>query len=103
MVSYENECVGCETCVDCGRKRVKTISCDKCGLTTPVLYDTEWGKICYTCLLNAHKKKFYGDFDKPEEVRCSECGNSDYEDYYEYNGEWVCVDCLLDKYDKARS
>ena len=32
MIRYENECVGCPMgCINCGRKHVPHIYCDKCG------------------------------------------------------------------------
>ena len=30
MIIYENECVGCDYCINCGRDKVPYLVCDEC-------------------------------------------------------------------------
>lgn len=39
MVIYEDECVGCPYCINCGRKSVAHFYCDICGRE---IEDTDW-------------------------------------------------------------
>lgn len=49
MKQYENDCVGCEVCVGCGRKRTLHIYCDKCGAEDTIYYfDDE--ELCIDCI-----------------------------------------------------
>jgi len=54
MASYrENDCVGCETCINCGRNRnYYTWECDECGYSSTD--ETEFRKVgrkdyCVSC------------------------------------------------------
>ena len=104
MTRIENDCVGCEHCIGCGRKHAVYYVCDRCNdyVDPEELYDTEAGELCKDCLLEMFESKFYGDFDNPEEAECEQCGTQDAEDFYYCNGEWICEDCLLGQYGKVR-
>ena len=60
MVKYENECVDCTNlglpCIDCGRKNVKHLYCDKCGDDVEELYLYDSDGLCEECLLEAFEK-----------------------------------------------
>ena len=60
MVKYENECVDCTNlglpCIDCGRKNVKHLYCDKCGDDVEELYLYDSDGLCEECLLQAFEK-----------------------------------------------
>lgn len=53
MIDYENDCVGCEYCVNCGRDHVQVTRCDNCG---EICYDgvfrEEYGNedLCRACV-----------------------------------------------------
>lgn len=49
--TIENECVGCERCVNCGRKEVMTYRCDDCGDCDCDLYEYEGEELCGECVL----------------------------------------------------
>jgi len=57
MIKYEreNDCVGCDYCVNCGRKEdyfVPILTCDSCGKEVDKLYEFEGGfEICAECVL----------------------------------------------------
>ena len=67
MITYTNECVDCpQGCVNCGRKRMRTVICDCCkeeidvecgGLYTLPDYDD----LCESCLLHLCRKKDVGE------------------------------------------
>ena len=51
MIEYENNCVGCETCIDCGRKKQAIGRCDDCGDETDMLwYGNDGGQYCKYCI-----------------------------------------------------
>ena len=60
MIKYENECVDCTNlglpCIDCGRKNVKHLYCDKCGDDVEELYLYDSDGLCEECLLEAFEK-----------------------------------------------
>ena len=57
MVKYENECVGCGLpCIDCGRKNIKHLYCDKCGDDVETLYNFLGEELCEDCLLKTFEK-----------------------------------------------
>lgn len=60
MVKYENECVDCNNlglpCIECGRKNVKHLYCDKCGDDVEELYLYDSDGLCEECLLQAFDK-----------------------------------------------
>ena len=57
MIKYENECVDCGLpCIDCGRKNVKHLYCDKCGDDVEELYNFLGEELCEECLLKTFEK-----------------------------------------------
>ena len=57
MIKYENECVDCDLpCIDCGRKNVKHLYCDKCGDDVETLYNFLGEELCEECLLKTFEK-----------------------------------------------
>ena len=61
-VKYENDCVGCDIpCVNCGRKRVKHLYCDRCGDDVEELYLYWHDELCKECLLDIFDKKTIDD------------------------------------------
>ena len=51
MVEVGNDCVGCETCFNCGRREDYYYHvCDECG-STEQLYKFEDKELCAKCLL----------------------------------------------------
>jgi hypothetical protein len=55
MKRIENDCVGCDYCVNCGRKEVEHFYCDKCG-DEGSLYEYDGDELCESCLLKAVPK-----------------------------------------------
>lgn len=55
MRMLENDCVGCETCVNCGRGDYTAYCCDECG-NEDTLYDFDGYEICADCLLSRFNK-----------------------------------------------
>lgn len=54
MIIYEDDCVGCpQGCIDCGRKRVPHLYCDKCDeeFDDETLYDVDGIMLCANCIL----------------------------------------------------
>ena len=91
----ENECVGCETCANCGRDRdYRVYYCDNCGDNASEdnpLYVFEGQELCWDCYKAKFNEKLCDDCD---DSTCSECNReSDYLYEVEYN-LWVCEDCL---------
>ena len=61
VTERENGCVGCETCVNCGRDRyvrvVDYFKCDKCGdESVDELYDVYGEQLCDECALKQFNK-----------------------------------------------
>lgn len=57
MTRYENQCVECEYCINCGRKKVPVLSCDDCGADEQELYVGEDdGEYCDRCLKHHVRK-----------------------------------------------
>ena len=91
----ENECVGCETCANCGRDRdYRVYYCDNCGDNASEdnpLYVFEGQELCWECYKSKFNEKLCDDCD---DSTCSECNReSDYLYEVEHN-LWVCEDCL---------
>lgn len=89
----ENDCVGCDPCIGCGRNEsYAVIECDSCGDTSmetsrkfiPISGGRHYCPACY--LRNAIQS---GDVKK---IVCCECG--DREAPYEYLGKSYCEYCL---------
>ena len=63
MIIKENECVGCEVCIGCGRRYGYYIHvCDECG-SDDQLYEYEGKELCGECLLNYFNKVDMENFD----------------------------------------
>ena len=63
MVIKENDCVGCETCIGCGRKYSYYIhECDDCGCNEQ-LYKYNGKELCVDCLLSYFDEVDMEDFD----------------------------------------
>ena len=57
MIRYENECVGCETCLPfCNLKKVPRLYCDKCGAEAETLYWNDSRQLCEDCIWEMHPK-----------------------------------------------
>jgi hypothetical protein len=52
MITYEDNCVFCPHCINCGRKRQKVYYCDNCKESTDELYEYEGAQLCEGCLLD---------------------------------------------------
>lgn len=60
MVKYENQCVGCETCIgsSCKYKRVPVLYCDKCKFEIDeTAYEVDGDDICEDCLHDMFRRK----------------------------------------------
>ena len=89
---WDNDCVSCERCVNCGRGDYKAWYCDKCGFYEGTLYKGINGEeLCLDCFLEQYESKYAEESDKME---CNICGD-DVEKLYYVDGQWVCEDCLL--------
>lgn len=91
----ENDCVGCETCANCGRDRdYRVYYCDCCeehASEDNPLYVYENKELCWECYKAQYTEKICDDMD---DSTCSECNReSDYLYEVEHN-LWVCEDCL---------
>lgn len=91
---WENYCVGCERCANCGRREdVKVYYCDACGDSDDdmILYKGEDGQeLCWDCFIKQYESRVCDDTD---DTICANCGSDD-EILYLVDGEWVCEDCL---------
>ena len=94
----EDNCVGCESCVRCGRDHESVYYCDECGDYTHELYDHEGKELCWECYKAQYTEKICDDMD---ETKCSSCG-CEAEEMFQIEGhEWVCEDCLMDLAEKV--
>lgn len=50
MKRIENQCIGCEYCIDCGAKSVKASYCDRCDNEVEDLYIFDDKELCLDCL-----------------------------------------------------
>lgn len=59
MVKYENQCVGCETCIgsSCKYKRVPVHYCDKCEWELGEIFDVDDQELCEECLKDMFRRK----------------------------------------------
>lgn len=55
MRELENDCVECETCVNCGRGFYMVYCCDECG-EEDALYYYDGDELCEDCLLKKFDK-----------------------------------------------
>jgi hypothetical protein len=49
MIIYENECVGCDYCINCGRDKVPYRVCDECK-EYEQLYKYDDKELCIECI-----------------------------------------------------
>lgn len=49
MIIYENECVGCDHCIECGNKKVLYLVCDECK-EYEQLYKYDDKELCIECI-----------------------------------------------------
>lgn len=53
MIYKEYDCVGCEYCINCGRKEgYHVLECDECNDSVMKLYKHDGRELCEKCLLN---------------------------------------------------
>ena len=50
MIRREDDCVGCEHCINCGRKHAIYMYCDKCNGNVDELYIVDDMQVCADCL-----------------------------------------------------
>ena len=88
---WDNDCVGCERCINCGRGDYKAYYCDDCGNYETKLYKGLNGEdLCWDCFINQYESRVC---EADEATVCANCGNEE-DILYFVNGEWVCEDCL---------
>lgn len=54
MIRYENDCVGCDACYDCGLKHNKHMYCDECGDEIGLndeFVDLDFEHLCHDCAI----------------------------------------------------
>lgn len=98
----ENNCVGCEYCINCGQRHESVFFCDECDEYADEwnpLYVAENGEeVCWDCYKNQYTEKICDDMD---EQKCSECG-SDAEYLYEVEPNvWLCESCLREQAERV--
>lgn len=100
MFRIENNCVGCERCVNCGQREQPCWVCDECeGYADEwePLYEYEGQELCESCL----KEKLVSKYcDECDDTKCASCG-AEAEEMYYYDGQWYCEDCILKCFDKV--
>ena len=87
----EDNCVGCESCVRCGRDHESVYYCDECGDYTHELYDHEGKELCWECYVEKFNQKICDDMD---DTLCAECGKEADVLYQIEGNEWCCEECL---------
>lgn len=50
-IVHENDCVGCEHCINCGNDDVIYLYCDKCDEAVDTLYNYNGEQWCSDCIL----------------------------------------------------
>ena len=102
MLVYENECVGCSTifhsCLGsaCPYMNVPRWYCDRCGLEEDLYEFDDDEQLCMDCL----KKEIKGfKLYIPGALKCEDC-EGDYE-LVKYDGEILCMDCLLERFEQV--
>lgn len=95
----DNDCVGCEHCVNCGRGDFKAYYCDECEEYTDELFLYESKELCWDCYKEKFNSKCCDDMD---DTRCANCG-SEADELFFYDGEWVCEDCLKELAEKVNT
>lgn len=97
--TWDNDCVSCERCSNCGRGDFKAYYCDDCDEYTDELYVYEKYELCWDC----YKKKFVSKIcDDMDDTRCTGCGN-EAEELFCIDGEWMCEDCLNERAERVNT
>ena len=86
MGRIENDCVGCDHCISCGRNRNYAVySCDKCGRdideNDKSLYELDGKEVCLKCYALAKAKDLVRDL-------------IDDDDFMEIVAEWASADAI---------
>lgn len=90
---WDNDCVGCDYCINCGRGTHKVWYCDKCGFCEGTLYKGENGEdLCWECYCGQFESRI---LEAGDDTLCANCGR-DNEELFLVDGEWICEDCLRD-------
>lgn len=50
MIRKQNDCVGCDYCISCGKRHVVHFYCDKCEADVDKLYEYEGEQLCEDCM-----------------------------------------------------
>lgn len=93
MRRIENECVGCEHCINCGRRHIEVICCDTCDMWADDeyhIYDINGKELCFECAKEALTQMQCDDCDSE---RCADCRN-EAETLYQLDGDWLCSECI---------
>jgi hypothetical protein len=53
VIKYENNCIGCDYCMQCGADHTPIYICDECGDEVNTLYKLEGQQLCSSCVLNS--------------------------------------------------
>ena len=61
MITFENQCVGCEHCGNCGANRVEVVKCDGCGDDSAAIWTDGYNQFCETCLWEVISEMIFGD------------------------------------------
>lgn len=101
--TWENDCVGCERCANCGRREdYKQYYCDKCeevsDADNPLYVGQNGEDLCWDCYKAQYTEKICDDMD---ETKCAHCGNET-EYMYLVDGEWMCEDCLMERAERVQ-
>ena len=68
----------------CEHKCVLRLYCDRCEKETQELYRLGDEEVCEDCLLLYATEK-----------KCDRCGKTPYANLYDYEGECLCEECLM--------
>ena len=55
MTIYENECLRCDYCINCGRDKVPVLICDECK-EPEQLYKYDGKELCIECIKDRLEK-----------------------------------------------
>lgn len=96
---WDNDCVGCDYCINCGRREdFKVYFCDKCEECTDELYvGCNGEELCEDCYKGQFNSKICDDLD---EDHCADCG-AEAEELFDYDGEWLCSSCLMERAERV--
>lgn len=89
----EDDCVGCDYCINCGKKHIHVHYCDECDTYADewdALYLLDDKELCIECVKEHLTSKLCDDMDEELCQRCKNEANI----LYQYDGEWLCEECL---------